>query len=94
MSVLMAVCTPNSHPHDDGRVEHGYQLNVLDEELAVLATVDLPEWESFQEEAAGQRLAEAGFALDTGEDAWSPSGLGFMAPVVRTGPAKSPQSSV
>lgn len=95
MSVLMAVCTPNNHPHDDGRVEHGYQLNVLDEELAVLATVDLPEWESFQEEAAGHRLAEAGFALDgTSADTWSPSGLDFMAPVVRTGPAKSPEPSV
>ncbi|MFG3336960.1 hypothetical protein ACGFZZ_33700 [Streptomyces tendae] len=94
MSGLMAVCTPNSHPHDDGRVEHGYQLNVLDEDLAVQATVDLPDWESFQQEAAGRRLTEAGFALDpTGADSWRPSGLGFMAPVVRTGPAEGAQPS-
>ena len=26
---LIAVCTPNSHPHEDGRVGHGFQINVL-----------------------------------------------------------------
>ncbi|PNG22335.1 hypothetical protein [Streptomyces cahuitamycinicus] len=98
MSDLIAVCTPNSQPHEDGRVEHGYQLNVLDQGLTVLATVDLPDWERFRQEAAGRRLADAGFALQPGRDSadaerWSPSGLGYMAPVVRTGTAEHPPSS-
>ncbi|GAA0667122.1 hypothetical protein GCM10009535_53690 [Streptomyces thermocarboxydovorans] len=98
MSELTAVCTPNSYPHEDGRVEHGYQLNVLDQDLVVVATVDLPDWESFQQEEAGQRLADAGFALQAGSDSadaegWSPAGLGYMAPVVRAKAAERLTSS-
>lgn len=60
---LTAVCTPNSHPHPDGRVEHGYQINVLDEGLSIVATVDLPEWESFRPASAGHRLIEHGYMI-------------------------------
>ncbi|WP_435058353.1 hypothetical protein [Streptomyces sp. bgisy060] len=83
---LTAVCTPNSHPHADGRVEHGYQLNVLDETLTIVATVDLPHWDRFNAEEAGQHLADAGFALkaDAAGPGWRPSGLGHMTPVART----------
>ena len=83
MSDLTAICTPNSQPHEDGRVEHGYQLNVLDQSLAIVATVNLPEWESFQQEEAVRQLADAGFNLCSSADAWSQSGLGYMAPVTR-----------
>jgi len=83
VSTLTAICTPNSQPHEDGRVEHGYQLNVLDQSLAIVATVDLPEWESFQQEEAVRQLAEAGFVLSSSVEAWSPSGLGYMTPVAR-----------
>ncbi|WP_432158208.1 hypothetical protein [Streptomyces sp. bgisy153] len=98
MSELTAVCTPNSYPHEDGRIEHGYQLNVLDQDLTVLATVDLPDWESFHQEAAGHRLADAGFALQPGLDSsgaegWTSAGLGYMAPVVRAEAAERPPSS-
>jgi hypothetical protein len=85
MSELIATFTPSSYPHEDGRVEHGYQLNVLAEDLAILVTVDLPDWESFRQEAAGHCLAGAGFTLQPDSAGWSPSGLGYMAPVVRTG---------
>ncbi|NUV64302.1 hypothetical protein [Streptomyces sp. CAI-85] len=90
---LTAVCTPNSHPGEDGRVEHGYQLNVLDAELRIVATVDLPEWESFRPSSAGHRLIEHGYMIrpdargpetvngwrqaSPGLDSWS-------VPVVRT----------
>jgi hypothetical protein len=92
MTELIATYTPNSYPHEDGRVEHGYQLNVLDQDLAIVVTVDLPDWESFHQEAADRCLASAGFALQPDPDSagvvgWSPSGLGYMAPVVRTGTA-------
>lgn len=79
-----AVCTPNSHPHEDGRVEHGYQLNVLDNDLAVLTTIELPHWTSCDLNEASRHLAEAGYALRPGEDeggGWRPAGLGYMAPV-------------
>ncbi|MFZ3475381.1 hypothetical protein ACODT3_42250 [Streptomyces sp. 4.24] len=84
MPELTAVCTPNSYPHEDGRVEHGYQLNVLDD-LTVVATVELPHWTSCDLAEAGRHLTEAGFALcPGGEDGgWRPAGLGYMAPVDR-----------
>jgi hypothetical protein len=87
MSELIATYTPNSHPHEDGQVEHGYQLNVLDGDLVVLVTVDLPDWEGFRQEEAADRLADAGFALQSGPDSasadgWRPAGIGYMAPVV------------
>ncbi|MET9528205.1 hypothetical protein [Streptomyces coeruleorubidus] len=98
MSELVAACTPNSYPHDDGRVEHGYQLNVFDQDLAVLATVDLPDWESFDHEEAGRHLADAGFSLQSGSGSagtggWSPAGLGYMASVVRAEAAAASPSS-
>src|SRR5574340_1165942 len=58
-ALLMATCTPNSAPfwHDDvQRCEHGYQINVLDAELHIVVTIDLPEWESFRPASAGHRL--------------------------------------
>ncbi|MET9776200.1 hypothetical protein ABZ023_18400 [Streptomyces sp. NPDC006367] len=92
---LFAACTPNSYPHEDGRVEHGYQLNVLDQDLTVLTTVELPDWETFDEEAAGRRLADAGFTLRSGPDSaspggWSPAGLGYMASVARADTGQAP----
>lgn len=85
---LVATCTPNSLPHDDGRVEHGYQINVLAEDLSIVATVDLPDWEAFDPASAVRQLNGAGFTLGpdvsrTELDGWSPSGLGYTAPVVR-----------
>lgn len=89
MSELIASCTPNSYPNEDGRVAHGYQLNVLDEDVAVLATTDLPDWESFRPEAAGKHLAAMGFTLLSNPsypdvESWYPAGLGYMAAVTRT----------
>lgn len=84
MPELTAVCTPNSLPHPDGRVEHGYQLNVLDEDLEVVAAVELAHWTGCDLEEAGRHLAEAGFALGLGAGGgWKAAGLGFMAPVTR-----------
>lgn len=84
MPELNAVCTPNSLPHEDGRVEHGYQLNVLDEALEVVATVDLPHWITCDLTEADRHLEEAGFALRPGGDdgGWRPAGLGYLAPVI------------
>lgn len=84
---LTAVCTPNSHPHEDGNVEHGFQINVLDEQLAILATVDLPDWESFRPASAGHRLIEVGFMIRPGVDradlnGWKPVTNGYTVPVV------------
>ncbi|MFJ2752815.1 hypothetical protein [Streptomyces sp. NPDC087297] len=89
MPELTAVCTPNSYPHEDGRVEHGYQLNVLDGDLAVVATVELSHWTSCDLEEAGRHLAEAGYELRPGgeDGGWSPAGLGYMAPVAPTAAA-------
>lgn len=81
MSELIAACTPNSLPNEDGRVEHGYQITVLDQDMAVVATVDLPEWETFQPEEAVRKLTDGGFVLSDGTGGWMPSGLGHMAPV-------------
>lgn len=82
-----AVCTPNSYPHEEGRVEHGFQINVLDEHLTVLATVDLPDWESFRPASAGHRLIEAGYMIRPGVDradlnGWKPVANGYTVPVV------------
>lgn len=90
-SDLTAVCTPNSHPHDDGRVEHGYQINViaLDDNLSTLATIDLPDWESFRPASAGHRLIEAGYMIAPGIDradmnGWKPvpNSHAYKVPVV------------
>lgn len=79
---FFAACTPNSQPTEDGRALHGYQLTVLTDTMTVMETVDLPEWETFQQEEAETHLARIGYILRTPE--WSPAGLGFMASVVRT----------
>ncbi|MFB7312952.1 hypothetical protein [Streptomyces sp. NPDC056192] len=97
MSELIAACTPNSYPNEDGRVVHGYQLTVLDQDIAVLASTDLPGWESFHPEAAGKHLADMGFTLQSDPsspdaDSWSPAGLGYMATVTRTHSASTPTS--
>ncbi|MFD6534930.1 hypothetical protein [Streptomyces goshikiensis] len=86
MPELTAVCGPNSLPHEDGRVEHGYQLNVRDDSLAVVATVELPHWTSCDLAEADRHLTEAGFALRPGgvDGGWRPAGLGYMAPVAWT----------
>lgn len=91
-ATLTAVCTPNSHPGGDGRVEHGYQLNVLDQDLNIVATVDLPDWGSFRPASAGHRLAEHGYMIRPDArgpqtfDGWrqaSPGLDSWSAPVVR-----------
>lgn len=87
MSELTAVCTPNSHPHDDGGVEHGFQINVLDEQLDILATVALPDWERFRPASAGHRLIELGYTIRPGLDradlnGWKPEAHGYTVPVV------------
>lgn len=80
---FVATCTPNSLPHDDGRVEHGYQINVLAEDFSIVATVDLPDWEVFDPASAVHQLSEAGFTLGPDVNGWNPSGLGYTMPVVR-----------
>jgi hypothetical protein len=89
MMELTAVCTPNSHPHEDGRVEHGFQINVLvlDEQLTTLATIDLPDWETFRPASAGHRLIEAGYMIRPGVDradlnGWTPTANGYTVPVI------------
>ena len=81
MTPFFAACTPNSLP-ENGKTQHGYQLNVLTESMVVLETVNLPEWEAFRQEEAEDRLARIGYVLSSPE--WNPAGLGFMASVVRT----------
>lgn len=86
--LIFAACTPNSYPHDDGRVEHGYSLTVLDAGMDVLATVNLPDWNDFRREEAERHLADVGFLLQGSPDApdaedWTPAGLGYRACVVR-----------
>jgi len=101
VSTLIAACTPNSYPNEGGQVAHGYQLtvlDVLDQDVAALATKDLPDWESFCPEAAGKHLADMGFTLlsdpsHPDADSWSPAGLGYMAAVTRTHNASSPTSA-
>lgn len=98
MSELIAACTPNSYPNEGGQVAHGYQLTVLDQDVAVLATTELPDWESFRPEVAGKHLAAMGFTLRSDPsspdaDSWSPAGLGYMAAVTRTHNASSPTSA-
>lgn len=90
MIELTAVCTPNSHPHPDGRVEHGYQLNViaLDDQLTTLVTVDLPDWDRFRPASAGHRLIEVGYMIRPGIDradmnGWRREASGYTVPVVR-----------
>ena len=81
MTNFFAACTPNSLP-EGGRTKHGYQINVLTEGMTVMETINLPEWETFQQEEAEDHLARIGYILTSPE--WSAAGLGFMASVVRT----------
>lgn len=92
-AALTAVCTPNSHPGEGGRVEHGYQLNVLDADLRVVVTVDLPEWEAFRPASAGRRLIEQGYMIQPDargpqtRDGWRQAVPGldsWSVPVIRT----------
>lgn len=87
---LMAACTPNSLPGADGHTEHGFQINVLDSDMAILATIDLPDWETFRPASAGHRLIEHGYRIrpdargaDT-VNGWSQAGPGWRVPVIRT----------
>lgn len=91
VTLYMATCTPNSAPfwHDDvQRCEHGFQLNVLDDELNIVVTIDLPEWESFRPASAGHRLIEHGWMIrpDTrGPDTvngWRAIGSGWVTQVI------------
>lgn len=84
---LIATCTPNSQPYGDGRVEHGYQINVLDDQLTIHATIDLDDWERFRPASAGHRLIEVGYMISPGVDradlnGWQRTAHGYMAPVV------------
>ncbi|MFD5878481.1 hypothetical protein [Streptomyces yangpuensis] len=89
MPELFAVCTPNSLPHPDGRVEHGYQINVMDQALEVVATVELPDWTRCDLEEAGRHLTGAGFEVaPEAEGGWKAAGLGFLVPVTRTALAR------
>lgn len=89
-SSLMAACTPNSLPDADGRTGHGFQINVLDDDMAVLATIDLPDWESFRPASAGHRLIERGYMIRPDArgpetvNGWTAVGPSWMTPVVRT----------
>lgn len=85
---LFAACTPNSEPVA-GRAEYGYQINVLDEGMKILVTIDLPEWQKFRPASAGHRLIEHGYMIrpdargpDT-VNGWREVGMGFMVPVMR-----------
>lgn len=86
---LMAACTPNSLPDAEGEVEHGFQLNVLDDAMVIVATIELPEWETFRAASAGHRLIEHGYmihpnaraAADT-VNGWRRVGLGWMTQVI------------
>ncbi|MGY5627488.1 hypothetical protein ACW7N6_38615 [Streptomyces sp. UC1A3] len=88
-NTLVAACTPNSLPDADGVTEHGFQITVLDARMAILATINLPEWESFRPASAGHRLIEHGYMIRpdirTPEtvNGWSQVGPGWMTSVVR-----------
>lgn len=80
MPNLFAACTPNSLP-EHGRTEHGWQINIVNDAMTVLHTVDLPDWNTFHETEAAAALERAGYALPPSTE-WAPAGLGFMAAVV------------
>lgn len=86
---LMAACTPNSLPDAAGEVEHGFQINVLDDGMTVLATIDLPDWETFRPASAGHRLIERGYMIRPDArgpetvNGWRRAGIGFMTQVMR-----------
>lgn len=88
VETLTATCTPNSYPHKDGRVEHGFQINVLDHDLIAITTVDLPDWESFRPASAGHRLIERGWMIRPDArgpetvNGWRPVGSGWMTQVI------------
>jgi hypothetical protein len=85
---LLATCTPNSLPDADG-VEYGFQINVLDDSMAVLATIDLPDWETFRPASAGHRLIEHGYMIRPDArgpetvNGWRRAGSGWMTQVTR-----------
>ena len=88
---LFAACTPNSEPVA-GRAEYGYQINVLDESMKILVTIDLPEWQKFRPASAGHRLIEHGYMIhpdargqEGSINGWRRVSLGMMVPVIRTG---------
>lgn len=92
-AVLMATCTPNSQPFWDGgeqRTEHGYQINVLDDGLNILATIELPDWETFRPASAGHRLIEHGWMIrpdargPESVNGWRAIGSGWVTQVIRT----------
>lgn len=86
---LMAACTPNSLPDADGEVEHGFQINVLDDSATILVTIDLTDWETFRPASAGHRLIEHGYLIRpdarTPEtvNGWSRAGMGWVTSVMR-----------
>lgn len=61
-NTLFATCTPNSMPQA-GHVEFGYELNVMNDQLELLATLDLPDWHKFRPASAGHRLVEMGYMI-------------------------------
>lgn len=92
-ALYVATCTPNSAPfwHDDvQRCEHGYQLNVLDSDLHIRCTIDLPEWESFRPASAGHRLIEHGWMIRPDGrgpetvNGWRAIGSGWVTQVIST----------
>lgn len=88
-NTLVAACTPNSLPDAGGVAEYGFQINVLDDDMSVLATINLPDWETFRPASAGHRLIEHGYMIRpdarTPEtvNGWSQAGSGWMASVMR-----------
>ena len=86
MPELIATCTANSYPDENGLVAHGYQLNIAEEVVNFVATRDLPDWKTFDREAAGRILADMGFTVqpELSADGWSPAGIGYLAVVTRT----------
>lgn len=87
---LLAACTPNSLPDAEGHSEHGFQINVVDGDMTILTTIDLPDWEIFHASSAGHRLIEHGYMIRPDArgpetvNGWRRVGPGFMVPVMRT----------
>lgn len=89
---LFAACTPNSLPDAEGHVEHGFQINVMNDAMAILTTIDLPDWETFRPASAGHRLIEHGYMIHPDArgvpqsvNGWRSVGPGFMVPVIPKG---------
>ncbi|MCZ0983941.1 hypothetical protein O1L60_45080 [Streptomyces diastatochromogenes] len=79
MSELYATCTPNSLPVE-GRTPDGHQVNVLDEQMKIADTFDLPALEVFDADQAEVTLTTAGYVP---QGPWSASGSGHMCQVAR-----------